>query len=49
VEKATEDDIPGDALRVWGEDSLKLLTQLINNMYEISSGPRITLNLRLLP
>jgi len=49
VEKATEDDIPRDAFKFWGEDGLTLLTQLINNIHEIGNGPRITLNLPLLP
>jgi hypothetical protein len=30
--KATGDDMPGDVLRLLGEDGLKLMIQLINNM-----------------
>jgi hypothetical protein len=33
--KATGDvDVPGDVLKLLGEDCLRLKTQLINNMYE---------------
>jgi len=31
--KATGDDMPGDVLRLLGEDGLKLVIQLINNMW----------------
>jgi hypothetical protein len=27
-----DDDVPGDVLRLLGEDSLRIVTQLINNM-----------------
>jgi hypothetical protein len=30
--KAAADDMPGDVLRLLGEDGLKLMIQLINNM-----------------
>jgi hypothetical protein len=33
--KATgDDDVPGDVLRLLGEDSLRIVTQLINNIQE---------------
>jgi hypothetical protein len=32
--KATgDDDVPGDVLKLLGEDGLRLMTQLINSMY----------------
>jgi hypothetical protein len=32
--KATgEDDVPGDVLKLLGEDGLRLMTQLINSIY----------------
>jgi hypothetical protein len=33
--KATGDDIPGDVLKLLGEGGLKILTKLINTIYEI--------------
>jgi hypothetical protein len=34
--KATEDDnVPGDVLKLLGEDGLKIMTQLINSIHEI--------------
>ena len=34
VKKVTNDaDVPGDVLRLLGEDGLKLMKQLINNIY----------------
>jgi hypothetical protein len=27
------DDVPGDAIKLLGEDSLRLITQLINSIY----------------
>jgi hypothetical protein len=32
--KATEDDVPVDVLKLLGEDGLRLMTQLINKIYE---------------
>jgi hypothetical protein len=33
--KATgDDDVPGDVLKLLGDGSLKILTKLINTMYE---------------
>jgi hypothetical protein len=33
--KATgDDDVPGDVLKLLGEDGLRIMTQLINNIYE---------------
>jgi hypothetical protein len=38
--KATgDDDVPGDVLKLLGEDGLKLMTQKINNIYEAGEWP----------
>jgi hypothetical protein len=35
-------DVPGDVLKLLGEDGLKIIAQLINNIYETGeSCPRI--------
>jgi hypothetical protein len=40
-EKATgDDDVPGDVLKLLGEGSLRLMTQLINSMYVTGEWPR---------
>jgi hypothetical protein len=39
-----DDDVPGNELKLLGEDGLKLKTQLINSIYE--SGPEISLKLQ---
>jgi hypothetical protein len=46
--KATgDDDVPADVLKLLGEDGLRLMTQLMNNIYEtVESGPRISLKLQ---
>jgi hypothetical protein len=37
-----DDDVPGDVLKLLGEDGLKLMTQLINNsMYVTGECPEI--------
>jgi len=28
-------DVPGDVLKLVGEDGVKLMTQLVNNVYEL--------------
>jgi hypothetical protein len=39
--KATRnDDVPGDVLTLLGEDGLRLMTQLINNIYETGERPK---------
>jgi hypothetical protein len=39
--KATgDDDVPGDALKLLGEDGLRLMTQLINSIYVTGEWPR---------
>lgn len=39
--KATGDDyVPGDLLKLFGEDALRTVTQLINNIYETREFPR---------
>jgi hypothetical protein len=38
--KATDDDdVPGDEVKVSGEDGIKLMTQLIYNTYETGEWP----------
>ena len=32
--KATDDDVPGDVLKLLGEDGLRIMTQHIYNIYE---------------
>jgi hypothetical protein len=52
TKKATGDgDIPGDVLKLLGDDSLRLMKQLINNVQymKLESGPRISLKLQSLP
>ena len=39
--KATGDDyVPGDLLKLFGEDALRTVTQLINNIYETRELPK---------
>ena len=39
--KATgDDDVPGDGLKLFGEDCLKILTKLINTIYETGEWPK---------
>ena len=35
-----DDDVPGDVLKLLGECGLKILTKLINIIYEMESGQR---------
>jgi len=46
--KATvDDDVSGDVLKLLGEDGLRTVTQLIDNIYrKLESGPRISLKLQ---
>jgi hypothetical protein len=38
--KATgDDDVPGDVLKLLGEDGLRLMTQRISNIYETGEWP----------
>jgi len=37
---ATEDDVPGDTLKLLEEDGLKLRTQLVNNIHETGRWPQ---------
>jgi len=37
--KATGDDEPGDVLKLLGEDGLKILTKVINTIYETGEWP----------
>jgi hypothetical protein len=40
--KATgNDDVPGDVIKLLGEDGLRLMTQLINSMYVTGEWPRV--------
>jgi hypothetical protein len=38
--QATDDDVPGDVLKLLGEDGLKLVTKLINRIYVTGEWPR---------
>ena len=39
--KATGDDVvPGDVLKLFGEVGLKIMTKLINTIYEIGEWPK---------
>ena len=39
--KATgDDDVPGDVLKLLGEDGLKIMTRLITTMYETGEWPK---------
>jgi hypothetical protein len=39
--KATgDDDVPGDVLKLLGDDGLRLMTQRINSMYVTGEWPR---------
>ena len=33
-------DVPGDVLKLVGEDGVKLMTQLVNNVCELRGWPR---------
>jgi hypothetical protein len=35
-----DDDVPGDVLKLFGEDGLNLMERLINNMYETGEWPK---------
>jgi hypothetical protein len=39
-EATGDDDVPGDLLKFFGEDGLKLMTQLINSIYVTGEWPR---------
>jgi hypothetical protein len=40
-EKATgDDDVPGDVLKLLGEDDLRIMTQLMNNIHETGEWPK---------
>jgi hypothetical protein len=48
--KATgDDDVPGDVLKLLGEDGLKLMTQLINNIYVTGDWPRDFIEVTMMP
>jgi hypothetical protein len=38
--KATDDDVPGDVFKLMGEGGLKLMTKLINTIYETGKWPK---------
>ena len=45
--KARGDDVvPVDVLKLLGADGLRIITELINNMYETGECPRISVNLQ---
>jgi hypothetical protein len=35
-----DDDVPGDVLKLLGEGGLKILTKIINTIYEIGEWPK---------
>ena len=35
-----DDDVPGDALKLFGEGGLKIMTKLINTIYETGEWPK---------
>jgi hypothetical protein len=37
------DDVPGDILKLLGEDGLRIMKQLITNIFETGECPRISL------
>jgi hypothetical protein len=40
--KATgDDDVPGDVLKLLGEGGLKIMTKLINTIYETGEWPKV--------
>ena len=41
-----DDDVPGDVLKLLGEDGHSIETQLINNIYERGAWPMISLKLQ---
>ena len=41
-----DDDVPGDVLKMLGEDGHSIETQLINNIYERGVWPIISLKLQ---
>jgi hypothetical protein len=38
------DEVPGNVLRLFGKDGLRLKTQLIKTYMNLDSGPRVSLN-----
>jgi hypothetical protein len=38
--KATDDDVPGDVIKLLGEGGLKIMTKLINTIYETGEWPK---------
>ena len=45
--KATgDDDVPGDVLKLLGESDLRILTKLINTIYETGEWPRTSQKLQ---
>lgn len=41
ISSVTGDDVlPGDALKLLGEDDLRMMTQLVNNIYETGEWPK---------
>jgi hypothetical protein len=36
-----DDDVPGDVLKVVGEDGLRIMRQQINNIYETEGWPKV--------
>jgi hypothetical protein len=48
--KATGDDgVPGDVLKLLGEDGVRLMTQMINSIYVTAEWPRAIIEVTILP
>jgi hypothetical protein len=48
--KATRgDDVPGDVLKLFGEGGIKIITKLINTIYETGEWPRDFMEVMMMP
>jgi hypothetical protein len=41
-----DDVVPGDVLKILEEGGLKIMTKLVNSIYELESGPRTSRKLK---
>ena len=41
-----DDDVPGDVLKLWGEDCLKVVTRMIKNICDTDNGQKMPLKLQ---
>jgi len=46
--KAILDDVPGNVLKLLGEGGLKMLTKLINTIYETGEWPKDSTDVRMI-